>query len=190
MALLYCHKKKQDFFRWADILIPSLALGQAIGRWGNFANAEAYGPVIPAGSFWSWVPLQVVVDGVAHHPTFLYESVWDLLVFITLMILIRRRHREGQIFAGYLIFYSIGRFFIESLRTDSLMLGSLRVAMLVSVIGILTGAFLLWLLRRRPVLDVSAPKQKPSQKPQASRKQNTGNGRQASPAAGKTKKKK
>ena len=157
VILLYCYKKRQDFLLWADILSPSLILGQAIGRWGNFANAEAYGPVISPGSFWSWVPLQVMADGAAHHPTFLYESVWNALIFIGLLVLIRRDHRIGYIFASYLIFYSLGRFFIESLRADSLMLGSLRVAMLVSVIGVLAGAFLLSWIRCRPVIDVSQP---------------------------------
>jgi len=170
VALLYCRKKDQDFFRWADILMPSVALGQAIGRWGNFANVEAYGSAIEPGSFWSWVPLQVMVDGVAHHPTFLYESLWDLLVFAALMLLLRRRHRLGEIFASYLICYSVGRFFIESLRTDSLMLGPVRVAMLVSAAGVLTGVILLLWLRRRPLLDVSAAEKERQGKPKAESK--------------------
>ena len=156
-VLIYCRVKKTDFFRWADIVTPSLVLGQAIGRWGNFANHEAFGPVIEDGSFWSWVPLQVFSDGAYHHPTFLYESVWDLLIFIALMILIRKRHKIGQVFASYLILYSIGRFFIEALRTDSLMLGVLKMAQMVSLAGIALGIMILICLRKRPALDVSAP---------------------------------
>ncbi|NLF80202.1 MAG: prolipoprotein diacylglyceryl transferase, partial [Clostridia bacterium] len=109
VLIIYCRVKKTDFFRWADILAPSLILGQAIGRWGNFANQEAYGPVIADGSFWSWMPLQVYADGAYHHPTFLYESAGDLALFIFLIVLIRRPHRVGAVFAWYLIFYSVLR---------------------------------------------------------------------------------
>ena len=157
VLLLYCRHKKQDFLRWADIIAPSLILGQAIGRWGNFANAEAFGPVIEPGSFWSWVPLQVYADGAYHHPTFLYESIWDALIFLFLVWLIRRPHRIGTVFADYLIFYSIGRFFIEQLRTDSLMIGPLRTAVLVSALGIVIGVIILWRIEKKPVVDVSLP---------------------------------
>lgn len=154
-ALLYCKINKLNFFQWSDIFMPSLILGQAMGRWGNFFNTEAYGSVIPADSFWSWVPMQVYVNGVYHHPTFLYESIWDLLVFVLLIILIRKPHRYGNVFAAYMIFYSIGRFFIEVLRTDSLMIGSLRTAMVVSMVGIFFGCILLFVNRNKPILDVS-----------------------------------
>lgn len=156
--LLYCHFKRSDFYRWADILVPSLVLGQAIGRWGNFTNQEAYGPVIEPGSFWSWMPFQVYADGAYHHPCFFYESVWDLLVFILLLRLLRRPHRIGGVFASYLIFYSIGRFFIEMLRTDSLMVGPFRTAVLVSALGIVVGSGILYVLtRKHPLVDVAAP---------------------------------
>jgi len=156
MMLLYCHLKKQSFFRWADLVVPCLALGQAIGRWGNFVNAEAYGPVIEEGSAWAWVPLQVLVEGEYHHPTFLYESVWNLLVFAVLMILLHKRHKIGSVFATYLIMYSTGRFFIEMLRTDSLMIGDLRTAMLVSALLLLAGILVLWKLENQPKVDVTA----------------------------------
>lgn len=154
---LYCRHKKQRFLRWADVLAPSLIFGQALGRWGNFANAEAYGPVIEPGSFWSWVPLQVYAEGAYHHPAFLYESIWNALIFIFLLWLIRRPHRVGTVFADYLILYSIGRFFIEQLRIDSLMIGSLRTAVFVSALGILIGAFILWKIEKQPVIDVAQP---------------------------------
>jgi phosphatidylglycerol---prolipoprotein diacylglyceryl transferase len=157
VLIIYSRIKKLDFFRWADILVPSLILGQAIGRWGNFANQEAYGPVIGDGSFWSWVPLQVYADGAYHHPTFLYESICDFALFIFLMILIRRPHRIGAVFSWYLIIYSVARFFIEGLRQDSLMLGPLRTAQIVSLLGIAAGIIILYFLRRRPKLDVAAP---------------------------------
>lgn len=157
VVVLYCYFKKLDFFRWADMLAPSLILGQAIGRWGNFANHEAFGPIIEDGSFWSWVPLQVYADGAYHHPTFLYESLCDLAIFIFLFILIRKQHRAGTIFAWYLILYSIARFFIEGLRMDSLMIGGLRTAQIVSLICIATGIVILYCIRKRPLIDVAAP---------------------------------
>ncbi len=157
VVVLYCYFKKLDFFRWADMLAPSLILGQAIGRWGNFANHEAFGPIIEDGSFWSWVPLQVYADGAYHHPTFLYESLCDLAIFIFLFILIRKQHRAGTIFAWYLILYSIARFFIEGLRMDSLMIGGLRTAQIVSLICIAAGIVILYCIRKRPLIDVAAP---------------------------------
>ena len=166
VVFFYARKKKQRFLRWADIIAPSLILGQAIGRWGNFANAEAYGPVISDGSFWSWVPFQIMVDGVAHHPAFLYESIWDLLLFIALMVLIRKPHKVGSVFAWYLIGYSVGRFFIEILRTDSLMVGQLRTAMVASALLILVGVAIFWYLDKKPKVNVAnMPEAVPDAKP-------------------------
>lgn len=163
VLIFYCRGKKLYFFRWTDILAPSLILGQAIGRWGNFANREAYGSVIEEGSFWSWVPLQVYADGVYHHPTFLYESIWNFALFIFLLWFIRRPHRIGSVFSFYLIFYSLARFFIEGLRTDSLMLGEFRVARLISLLGVATGLAILYFIRKKPLIDVAAyPERKTS----------------------------
>jgi len=147
--LLYCRIRGQNFLRWVDLLSPSLALGQAIGRWGNYFNQEAYG-------YATDLPWAMFIDGAYRHPTFLYESVWSLLIFALLLWLIRRRHRFGGIFAVYLIGYSVGRFFIEMLRTDSLMIGPLRMAMVISVLGILLGAALFFFNRKQPLVDVSA----------------------------------
>ncbi|MCR4963892.1 MAG: prolipoprotein diacylglyceryl transferase [Firmicutes bacterium] len=174
VAILYCRRHKLKFLQWADIFMPSLVLGQAMGRWGNFFNTEAYGREIPADSFWSWIPMQVYAGGAYHHPTFLYESIWDLLVFFALLWMIRQPHRHGHIFACYLILYSCGRFFIESLRTDSLMLGPLRVAMLVSSLGVLVGVLILDRIKKNPVIDFKqAGKQakRPPQKKSASKGQ-------------------
>lgn len=126
-AVLYTRHKGYDFWRIADICAPSLIVGQMIGRWGNFVNQEAYGGQVSEEFLRSTLHLpdfivnQMNVGGVYHHPTFLYESIWNLLGFILLIVLRRRVSlRAGELFATYFIWYSIGRFFIEGLRTDSL----------------------------------------------------------------------
>lgn len=155
--LVYCHIKKQSFFQWVDIIAPELALGQCIGRWGNYVNAEAYGSVIESGSFWSWVPFQVYADGAYHHPLFLYESICDGLIFIMLMVLIHKRHRYGNIFALYLVSYGVVRFFLEFLRQDLLLIGSVRAAHIASVLFILAGLFIMYFTRKQDKIDVSIP---------------------------------
>ena len=122
--------KKKSFGLYADIVAPAVILGQAIGRWGNFANGEAHGGP-------TTLPWGILVDGVRVHPTFLYESLWNLGVFIFLVILSRRKKFTGQIILLYGILYSVGRFFIEGLRTDSLMILGLRTAQLVSLVVII-----------------------------------------------------
>jgi phosphatidylglycerol:prolipoprotein diacylglycerol transferase len=139
---------------YLDIAAPSLALGQAIGRWGNFFNEEAFGT--PTDLPWRLYisvphrPAQYVQDEF-FHPTFLYESVWDLLVFIVLVGVFRDRFERapGALFLAYLGLYSVGRFITEALRTDALMLGSLRVAQLASVIGVALALVGVPLLLRR-----------------------------------------
>jgi phosphatidylglycerol---prolipoprotein diacylglyceryl transferase len=143
---------------------PSVALGQTIGRWGNFFNSEAFGR--PTDLPWKlYIPKDrrpfEYLNFDYFHPTFLYESLWNLLVFIVLMWLFiddNRHHRlrTGSIFLVYLIAYSIGRFGVEGLRTDSLMFGSLRMAQVISLAGIAIGSIgLLWLyIRRRSLPDV------------------------------------
>ena len=138
---LVVRRYKLDFWRLADITAPSLIIGQAIGRWGNFFNQEAYGGV----SNLPWA-IYIASDGRYHHPTFLYESLWNLAVFGFLLWLRRRGFaRKGDVFAAYLGLYSLGRIFIEQLRTDSLMFGPFRVAQLISLLGM---AISIWLLRR------------------------------------------
>ncbi len=141
VAIIFARIRKVDFWQIADICAPGLILGQAIGRWGNYVNQEAYG--IPTDLPWG-----IIVDGVRVHPTFLYESIWNFMVFLFLLWYRRNRSKvSGEIFLLYLMLYSVIRFFVEGLRTDSLMLGSIRVAQLVSVIGVL--ASLYYLLKRR-----------------------------------------
>jgi len=155
-ALLYCRYKKEKFYPWADICILGVPLAQAIGRWGNYINGEAYGPIIQEGSFWSWVPFQVFADGAYHHPLFLYESLLNLAIFIFLYKKIRDPHRYGAIFCYYVILYSVIRFFLEYLRQDPLMIGPFRGAQLWSLAGVAVGFGLLYLLRKNPVVDVAA----------------------------------
>ncbi|UHA75226.1 prolipoprotein diacylglyceryl transferase [Paenibacillus sp. 481] len=126
-AVIYVRKKGYSFWRIADICAPSLLIGQAIGRWGNFVNQEAYGG--PAEESFlrnvlhlpDFIVNQMNVNGVFHHPTFLYESLWNFVGVLLLFGLRRLRTvKNGELFIGYLIWYSVGRFYIEGLRTDSL----------------------------------------------------------------------
>lgn len=125
-------KKGLPFIKLADVVAPVLVLGQAIGRWGNFFNGEAHGG--PTNLPWG-----IVVDGEKVHPTFLYESIWNFLIFLFLLRLLNKKHFDGQIIALYFVLYSIGRFFIEGLRTDSLMIGPLRIAQVISLLMIFGG---------------------------------------------------
>ncbi len=144
VILIACRKYRMDFFGVLDCFAPAVALGQAIGRWGNYFNGEAYGSVttLPWG-------IHVAADQELHHPTFLYESLWDLLVFILLMVLFKKSKRSGNVVLIYLIVYSVGRFFIEGLRMDSLMIGPFRQAQVLSVcLIIISGAILLYRNRK------------------------------------------
>ncbi len=123
---IFCRIKKLSFPKLVDITAPSLILGQAIGRWGNFINQEAHGGPTD-------LPWGIMVDGVRVHPTFLYESIWNIGVFALLLLMRRRKKYEGQVMVVYMMAYSLGRFWIEGLRTDSLMLGPLRMAQVISV---------------------------------------------------------
>ncbi|WP_414576851.1 prolipoprotein diacylglyceryl transferase [Anabaena sp. CCY 9402-a] len=167
-ALIFAKLKRVSFWQLADLIAPSLILGQAIGRWGNFFNSEAFGR--PTNLPWKlYIPLERRPSALASfeyfHPTFLYESLWNLMVFALLLTLFFRglsgkpRLRVGTLFMLYLVAYSLGRFWIEGLRTDSLMLGPLRIAQVVSLTGITLGlAGLAWLyLRKRPLPDVVSP---------------------------------
>jgi phosphatidylglycerol---prolipoprotein diacylglyceryl transferase len=166
-AILFSRIKHCSFWRLADIVAPSVILGQAIGRWGNFFNSEAFGS--PTDLPWKLLIPEgrrpTGFESVAYyHPTFLYESLWNLMVFGLLMALFVRfpKAKRGTLFLVYAIAYSIGRFWIEALRTDSLMVGPLKMAQMVSLAGIIFGSVgLIWLyLLRRPLPD-TAPKQTP-----------------------------
>ena len=126
-AYLFAKKRKISFWQIADIAAPSIILGQAIGRWGNFMNQEAHGGEVSRAFLENmdlpdFIINQMYINGAYYHPTFLYESIWNLAGFILLILLRKVNLRRGEIFLSYLIWYSIGRFFIEGMRTDSLML--------------------------------------------------------------------
>ncbi|MCU5745844.1 prolipoprotein diacylglyceryl transferase [Staphylococcus sp. SQ8-PEA] len=147
-GLIICKKKNLNPFHIGDIIAPSMILAQGIGRWGNFMNHEAHGGPVSRTFLENLHIPQFIIDnmyinGVYYHPTFLYESVWDVLGFIFLLTL-RKHLRVGDTLALYLIWYSIGRFFVEGLRTDSLMLTShIRVAQLMSIILIIAGIIMI-----------------------------------------------
>lgn len=144
-AFIYCKVKKIDFLRYADLAMPSIIIAQAIGRWGNFFNSEAHGgPVTPnyISNFPTYIQNGMYIDGVYYHPTFLYESIWNLFVGIILLVMLYKisDKYKGIVLASYGILYSFGRYFIEELRTDSLYFGDFRVAQLISIAIILTCA--------------------------------------------------
>lgn len=136
VAYIFCKSKNLSFWELLDMIAPGVVLGQGIGRWGNFANGEAHGG--PTNLPWA-----IEVQGEMVHPTFLYESIWDIAIFAFLYFyLSKRRAFPGQLALFYVILYSLGRFFIEGLRTDSLYIGPLRTAQLISILGILIGVLL------------------------------------------------
>ncbi|MCY1585648.1 prolipoprotein diacylglyceryl transferase [Staphylococcus pettenkoferi] len=143
-GIFICKRKNINPFQMGDIAAPSMILAQGIGRWGNFMNHEAHGgPVSRSFLEHLHIPDFIIdnmyINGVYYHPTFLYESIWDVLGFIILLSL-RKHLRIGGTFALYLIWYSIGRFFVEGLRTDSLMLTShIRIAQLMSIVLVIVG---------------------------------------------------
>jgi phosphatidylglycerol---prolipoprotein diacylglyceryl transferase len=164
-ALIFARLRQVAFWQLADLVAPSLILGQAIGRWGNFFNSEAFGR--PTDLPWKlYIPLAQRPPGYTQfdyfHPTFLYESLWNLAVFALLISLFRwglkhsGRLKVGTLFLTYLVAYSLGRVWIEGLRMDSLMFGPLRVAQLVSLVGVAIGTLgLIWLYGlKRPLPDV------------------------------------
>ena len=150
----YVWAKGLPLLTYLDIVAPSLLLGQAIGRWGNFFNEEAFGrPTDLAWKLFISEPRRppAFVDNQFFHPTFLYESLWNLAAFLLLYFVLRRRleRAPGALFLAYLGLYSLGRFWVEGLRTDSLMLGSMRVAQLVSVVAVAVAAIGIPILMRR-----------------------------------------
>ncbi|MEK4438946.1 prolipoprotein diacylglyceryl transferase [Paenibacillus sp. FSL K6-2862] len=126
-AIFYTRRKGYSFWRIADICAPGLITGQMIGRWGNFVNQEAHGGPVSENFLENTLHLphfiinRMYIDGQFYHPTFLYESVWSLIGLLLLFILRRRPFlRSGELFMSYFIWYSLGRFYVEGVRTDSL----------------------------------------------------------------------
>ena len=160
---LFCKSKKIPLKIFLDLLMPSVILGQAIGRWGNFFNNEAFG--IPTNLPWKvFIPLSnrpiIFANYQFFHPTFLYESLWNLLIFILLIYVFNKQNKDNSILPGlitciYLITYSFGRFWIEGLRIDSLCLGGyppyceggLRIAQFISIFLFSSGLIWLYFLK-------------------------------------------
>ena len=155
---LYGRVKKLPFLKLADLAAPSIALGQAIGRWGNFVNQEAYGRV--AAQAWQQrFPIAVFIqaDGQWHYATFFYESAWCFLIVATLLIAEKKRRlRDGDVFLGYVFLYALERALVEGLRTDSLYLGAFRVSQLLSLAALLVCAALFLKRSARKALPAAA----------------------------------
>ncbi len=161
VALIFCKKKKIQPLKILDLLVPCVLIGQIIGRWGNFFNMEAYGTetTLP----WRMGLLRYASTGLDDglgvllseryvHPTFLYESLWNLIGLILVFVFYKKKKRNGQVFCGYLIWYGFGRMLIEGLRTDSLMLGSIRISQLIGLLSCVLGIVLFILFSRRPAV--------------------------------------
>lgn len=157
-VMLFAWRKRINPLILTDMIVPTLALAQAIGRWGNYFNMEAYGAPITDPA-WQFFPAGVLIpsaDGYTWHmATFFYESAWNLAVFGILWFLIRKRKkRHGVVTLWYALLYGAGRFMIEGLRTDSLMAGGLRVSQLLSLLLCTASAVILLcfaiLNRRKP----------------------------------------
>ncbi|MDD7363127.1 MAG: prolipoprotein diacylglyceryl transferase [Peptoniphilus sp.] len=134
---IFCKVRKWNLLDVLDMVACGVPLAQGIGRWGNFMNGEAHGGPTD-------LPWAIPVGGEMVHPTFLYESILDVGIFLFIYFyLSKKREFPGELTAFYFIVYSIGRFFIEGLRTDSLYIGPLRIAQVVSLIGIFVGVMIL-----------------------------------------------
>ena len=152
----YCKKYNMRFSKITDISVISLILAQAIGRWGNFFNSEAHGAATSMAALKAHhiIPDFVIngmnINGIYYEPTFYYESLWCLLGLIVLLII---RHKKslklGSLTATYLMWYGAGRFVIESMRTDSLMIGPFKMAQLVSIIMFIIGLLILMINSRK-----------------------------------------
>ena len=129
--LVFCKIKKINFLDVLDYIVPYLALGQAIGRWGNFFNGEAHGSITS-----NILRMGIVENGtyIEVHPTFLYESICNLVIFLILYCMRNKRQYRGQLTYIYLTLYGLIRAIIEGLRTDSLMLGSFRISQVISIL--------------------------------------------------------
>lgn len=163
-GFFYCRAKKINFLLLFDIAAPSFLIGQAIGRWGNFMNQEAHGGVVPGETLAQqrqylldfrlpeFIVNGMYIDGAYYHPTFLYESVWNF-VGVLLMVFGVRRWKQiliGEVAGFYLVWYSVGRFFIEGLRTDSLyIIPGLRTAQVISILTIIVVTVLVVIRRKR-----------------------------------------
>ena len=155
-TIYYSRKKKKDPLLVLDTFTPYLILGQAIGRWGNFFNSEAHGSITTLNHLQKLhIPNFIIkgmhINGNYYLPTFLYESIWCIIGFIILLIIRKKEkyQKPGTLMLSYFIWYGIGRFFIEGLRTDSLYLFSIRISQLVSIVLIILGIIGLIIIRKK-----------------------------------------
>ena len=170
VGIVFTRKKKLNFWLFADTCIVSLPLGQAIGRWGNFFNREAFGGYTDCIFAMRYIKDQVKyipaavmdkivtvggVDYIQVQPTFLYESLWNFALVIVMIIMRKHKKFDGQILAMYFIWYGIGRFWIEGLRTDQLLLWNTNIAVsqVVSILLIITGIGICVIRRKKPKAD-------------------------------------
>ena len=149
--IFYCKKHKINILKITDSASLAIILSQAIGRWGKFFNSEAHGGIttyekLKSGFIPEFVISGMNINGNYYIPTFYYEFLWNILGFVVLFICYKKykKLKMGQLTGIYFMWYSFGRFFIEGMRTDSLMLGTIRVAQLVSIILFISGAFLVF----------------------------------------------
>lgn len=153
--MAYCHKYNVNTFKITDMATVSILLAQAIGRWGNFFNKEAHGGIVLKSTLENLhIPDFVIegmyINGQYYHPTFFYESLWCLLGFVILVLIRHYKYlKVGGLTCFYLCWYSVGRFFIEAMRTDSLMLGGFRVAQIISFIMFIIGILGLMIQSRK-----------------------------------------
>lgn len=144
-----CRFKKIKFFKAADMAVPAVMIGQMCGRWGNFFNGEAYGYEVAEGSALYFLRMGLIPNIESQtrmhyfHPTFLYECLWNLLGFIIINLLYKKKKFDGQVFYMYMSWYGFGRMFIEALRTDSLYVGPFRVSQVVGFVCLVVGVTML-----------------------------------------------
>ena len=158
----YAKKKGTSLALVLDILAPNVLLAQSIGRWGNFMNQEAHGgPVTRQFLENLYLPEFIIeqmnINGTYYHPTFLYESLWSLLGFVLIVTIRNRKQllRQGEVALSYVLWYSVGRFFIEGMRTDSLWIGEwIRVSQALSL-ALFIGAIVVWFIRRKDYPPIS-----------------------------------
>lgn len=156
VVFFFCRAKWIPVWLMLDVAGPVVLMAQGIGRWGNFMNQEAFGRITSLQFLQNlhiphFIVQQMFIDGAYRQPTFLYESLWDILGFILLISLRHRKglFKQGEVFLSYVIWYSFGRFFIEGMRTDSLMIGNvIRVSQVLSIV-LFVGGLSLWAIRRK-----------------------------------------
>ena len=151
---IFARYRKINFFKYVDVVMPGVILAQAIGRWGNFMNQEAHGGVVTKefiSKFPEFIQKGMLIKGNYYNPTFLYESIWNLIVFVILLIVTLKKKEDsnGIVLGLYLILYSVGRVFIEGLRTDSLMFMGIRMAQAISIVGIIIGIIIIIYSKKR-----------------------------------------